>query len=286
MLMLIATLVFATQDGLSRYLAEKYSVTLTIILRFWALAGGIFLYFFLFKESRSLLLSKRPFLQILRSSILVAEIFVTVYSFTIVGLVTTSAIFSSYPLLVVVFSYFILKEELTKLKLALVFLGFIGVLIIVRPGGEVFQMHSILPLIGAVLFALYGALTRMASFSDSSYTSLIWIGLIGAFFSTFLAPFYLLPIDRSDIFLMLILCILGVIGHFTLIKAFEFAEATVVQPFAYFHLVFAGIIGVSIFNESLTWPIIIGSSIVILAGISSYSLDNITKNLTNQKFKE
>ena len=283
--MLIATLVFATQDGLSRYLAEKYSVTLTIILRFWALAGGIFLYFFLFKESRSLLLSKRPFLQILRSVILVAEIFVTVCSFTIVGLVTTSAIFSCYPLLVVVFSYFILKEELTKLKLALVLLGFLGVLIIVRPGSEVFQLHSILPLIGAVLFALYGALTRMASFSDSSYTSLIWTGLIGAFFSTFLAPFHLLPIDRSDIFLMLILCILGVIGHFTLIKAFEFAEATVVQPFAYFHLVFASIIGVSIFNENLNWPIVIGSSIVILAGIFSYSLDNITKNLTNKKFK-
>jgi len=284
--MLIATLVFATQDGLSRYLAEKYSVTLTIILRFWALAGGIFFYFFLFKESRSLLLSKRPFLQILRSVILVAEIFVTVYSFTIVGLVTTSAIFSCYPLLVVVFSYFILKEELTKLKLALVLLGFLGVLIIVRPGSEVFQLHSILPLIGAVLFALYGALTRMASFCDSSYTSLIWTGLIGAFFSTFLAPFYLLPIDRSDIFLMLILCILGVIGHFTLIKAFEFAEATVVQPFAYFHLVFASIIGVSIFNESLNWPIVVGSSIVILAGIFSYSLDNNTKNLTNKKFNQ
>ena len=284
--MLIATLVFATQDGLSRYLAEKYSVTLTIILRFWALAGGIFLYFFLFKQSRSLLLSKRPFLQILRSSILVAEIFVTVYSFTIVGLVTTSAIFSSYPLLVVVFSYFILREELTKLKLAIVFVGFLGVLIMVRPSGEVFQVHSIIPLIGAVLFALYGALTRMASFSDNSYTSLIWTGLIGAFFSTLLAPFYLLPIDRSDIFLMLILCILGVIGHFTLIKAFESAEATVVQPFAYFHLVFAGIIGVLVFNENLTWPIVIGSSIVILAGISSYSLDNITKYFTNKKFKQ
>ena len=284
--MLIATLVFATQDGLSRYLAEKYSVTLTIILRFWALAGGIFLYFFLFKQSRYLLLSKRPFLQILRSSILVAEIFVTVYSFTIVGLVTTSAIFSSYPLLVVVFSYFILREELTKLKLAIVFIGFLGVLIMVRPSGEVFQVHSIIPLIGAVLFALYGALTRMASFSDNSYTSLIWTGLIGAFFSTLLAPFYLLPIDRSDIFLMLILCILGVIGHFTLIKAFESAEATVVQPFAYFHLVFAGIIGVLVFNENLTWPIVIGSSIVILAGISSYSLDNMTKYFTNKKFKQ
>ena len=283
--MLIATIVFATQDGLSRYLAEKYSVTLTIILRFWALAAGISLYFFLFKKSRALVFSKRPLLQILRSSILVAEIFVTVYSFTIVGLVATSAIFSSYPLLVVIFSYFILREELTKLKIATVLIGFLGVLIIVRPGGELFQLQSIIPLIGAVLFALYGVLTRMASFSDSSYTSLIWTGLIGAFFSTFLAPFYLLPIDRSDIFLMLILCILGVIGHFTLIKAFEFAEATVVQPFAYFHLVFAGIIGVSIFNESLTWPIIIGSSIVILAGISSYSLDAITKNLIKKKTK-
>ncbi len=276
--MLIATLVFATQDGLSRYLAEKYSVTLTIILRFWALAAGILLYFFLFKESRFYLLSKRPLLQIFRSSILVAEIFVTVYSFTIVGLVATSAIFSSYPLLVVIFSYFILKEELTKLKLAIVLVGFLGVLIIVRPSGDVFKMHSIIPLIGAVLFAIYGVLTRLASFSDSSYTSLIWTGLIGAFFSTLLAPFYILPIEKSDIFLMLILCILGIVGHFTLIKAFEFAEATVIQPFAYFHLVFAGIIGVLIFNENLTWSITLGSSIVIFAGIHSYLLDNIAKN--------
>ena len=236
--MLIATLVFATQDGLSRYLAEKYSVTLTIILRFWALAAGIFLYFFLFEESRSYLLSKRPFLQILRSSILVAEIFVTVYSFTMVGLVATSAIFSSYPLLVVIFSYLILREELTKLKLSIVLVGFLGVLIIVRPGDDVFQMHSIIPLIGAVLFAIYGVLTRMASFSDSSYTSLIWTGLIGAFLSTLIAPFYIMPIEESDIFLISILCILGIVGHFTLIKAFEFAEATVIQPFAYFHLVF------------------------------------------------
>ena len=160
--MLIATLVFATQDGLSRYLAEKYSVTLTIILRFWALAAGISLYFFLFKKSRSLVFSKRPLLQILRSSILVAEIFVTVYSFTIVGLVATSAIFSSYPLLVVIFSYFILKEDITKLKFAIVLVGFLGVLIIVKPSGDVFQMQSIIPFIGAILFALYGVLTRMA----------------------------------------------------------------------------------------------------------------------------
>ena len=284
--MLIATLVFATQDGLSRYLAEKYSVTLTIILRFWALAAGIFLYFFLLKGSRSHFFSKRPLLQILRSIILVAEIFITVYSFTIVGLVATSAIFSSYPLLVVIFSCFILKEELTKLKIAIVFVGFLGVLIIIRPSGDVFQMHSIIPLIGAVLFALYGVLTRMASFSDSSYTSLIWTGLIGAFISTLLAPFYILPIEKSDIFLMLILCILGIVGHFTLIKAFEFAEATVIQPFAYFHLVFAGIIGVLIFNESINLPIILGSSIVIFAGIHSYLLDNIAKNTKNKKLRE
>ena len=285
-LMLIASLVFATQDGLSRFLAEKYSVALTIILRFWALAAGIFLYFFLIKESRSYILSKKPILQILRSSILVAEIFVTVYSFTIVGLVATSAIFSSYPLLVVIFSYFILREALTKLKLAIVVVGFLGVLIIVSPSSDVFQMHSVIPFIGAVLFALYGVLTRMASFSDSGYTSLIWTGLIGAFFSTLIAPFYIIPIEKSDIFWMLILCILGIVGHFLLIKAFEFAEAVVIQPFAYFHLVFAGIIGVLIFNESVTWPIILGSSLVIFAGIYSYFLDNISKDLKNEKFEE
>ena len=283
--MLIATLVFATQDGLSRYLAGKYSVTLTIILRFWALAGGIFVYFFFVKKSRSLLLSTRPLLQISRSSILVAEIFITVYSFTLIGLVATSAIFSCYPLIALIFSHFILKEELSKLKFFVVFLGLLGVLTIIRPGGDLLQTYSFLPLLGAFLYALYGVLTRMASFTDSSYTSFIWTGLTGAFFSTFLAPFYFLPIEKPDVFLMLILCTLGIVGHFTLIKAFEFAEATVIQPFGYFHLVFAAVIGILIFNEYLTWAMAIGTSIVIFAGVSSYILDKPPKKMRQETSK-
>ena len=141
----------------------------------------------------------------------------------------------------------------------------------------ILSLITFLPLLGAILYALYGVLTRMASFTDSSYTSFIWTGLTGAFFSTLIAPFYIIPIERSDIFLMSILCTLGIVGHFTLIKAFEFAEAKVIQPFGYFHLVFAGIIGILIFNEYLTWAMAIGISIVIFAGVSSYILDKPPK---------
>ena len=270
-LMILATLIFATQDGVSRFLAEKYNVITTMIIRFWFLASCIIVCFLFSQKARKLIKTEQPILQLLRSTILILEVFITVYSFTVVGLLTTSAIFSCYPLLAALFSVLILKETLTTNKLIAIIIGFCGILIIIQPGSTIFQSSSIIPLIGAILFALYGVLTRKAGLKDSSYTSFIWTGLTGGFLVTFLFPFFWKQIIGLDIVWIAILSVLGILGHFLLIKAFEVAEASAIQPFAFFHFVFASIIGIAIFSEQLTYSILLGSIIVIGSGVFYYS---------------
>ena len=270
-LMILATLIFATQDGVSRFLAEKYNVITTMIIRFWFLAFCIIVCFLFSQKARKLIKTEQPILQLLRSTILILEVFITVYSFTVVGLLTTSAIFSCYPLLAALFSVLILKETLTANKLIAIIIGFCGILIIIQPGSTIFQPSSIIPLIGAILFALYGVLTRKAGLKDSSYTSFIWTGLTGGFLVTFLFPVFWKQIIGPDIVWIAILSVLGILGHFLLIKAFEVAEASAIQPFAFFHFVFASIIGIAIFSEQLTYSILLGSIIVIGSGVFYYS---------------
>ena len=269
--MILATLIFATQDGVSRFLAEKYNVITTMIIRFWFLAFCIIVCFLFSQKARKLIKTEQPILQLVRSTILILEVFITVYSFTVVGLLTTSAIFSCYPLLAALFSVLILKETLTTNKLIAIIIGFCGILIIIQPGSTVFQSSSIIPLIGAILFAFYGVLTRKAGLKDSSYTSFIWTGLTGGFLVTFLFPFFWKQVIGLDIVWIAILSVLGILGHFLLIKAFEVAEASAIQPFAFFHFVFASIIGVAIFSEQLTYSILLGSIIVIASGVFYYS---------------
>ena len=269
--MIFSTLIFATQDGVSRFLAEKYNVITTMIIRFWFLAACIIVYFLFSQKARKLIKTEQPILQLTRSTILIFEVFITVYSFTVVGLLTTSAIFSCYPLLAALFSVLFLKETLSTNKLVAIIIGFCGILIIIQPGSTVFQSSSIIPLIGAILFALYGVLTRKAGLKDSSYTSFIWTGLTGGFLVTFLFPFFWKQIIGLDIVWIAILSVLGILGHFLLIKAFEVAEASAIQPFAFFHCVFASLIGIIVFSEQLTYSILLGSIIVVGSGVFYYS---------------
>ena len=84
---------------------------------------------------------------------------------------------------------------------------------------------------------------------------------------TIVGPFYWEPILFQDWGWMALLCVLSTAGHFLLIKAYENAEASVLQPFTYFQLFFASIIGIIIFNDTLTISILLGGSIVVASGI-------------------
>ena len=268
LLMIITTIVFASQDGLSKYLATEYNVYMVVMIRYWFFAA-----FVISMSSRRtggikrVAKTKSPILQIFRSLILVAEMCITILAFTLLGLAETHAIFASYPLIIAMLSGPILGEYVGWRRWLAICVGFIGILIILNPGNGIFSPYALVPLAGAILFALYGLLTRYVGQYDNSSTSFFWTGVVGSIAMTVIGLNFWDPVSRSDWSVMLLLSASGVVGHYLLIKCYEVAEASAIQPFAYLQLIWASMIGIIIFGEQITTNVLIGACIIVGAGL-------------------
>jgi len=160
-LMVATTFVFSVQDGISRHLASEYNTYMVIMIRYWFFAafvisiaarttGGL----------RQAAKTSQPIVQSFRALLLVAEICVMVQAFVLLGLIESHAIFISYPLLIAALSGPILGEAVGWRRWSAIAIGFIGVLIILRPSITVFQPAAVIPLVAALMFAIYGLLTN------------------------------------------------------------------------------------------------------------------------------
>jgi len=267
-LMIATTFVFAVQDGISRHLAGEYNVYMVVMIRYWFFAafviavasrkaGGV----------RAAAATKQPFLQAFRAVLLVAEICVMVLGFTLLGLVESHAVFAVYPLLIAALSGPILGEHVGWRRWVAIGIGFIGVIVILRPGFGVFQIEAVVPLVAALMFAVYGLLTRYVARKDSAATSFFWTGTVGSLAVTGVGVWFWEPMIASDWVWMGALCITGALGHYTLIKCYEVAEASAVQPFAYLQLMFVSVIGISVFGETLELNVALGAAMIVGAGL-------------------
>ncbi|MBO9473146.1 DMT family transporter [Shimia sp. R10_1] len=271
LLMSLTTLVFALQDGLSRHLAGEYNTYLVVMIRYWFFAafviaisarhaGGL----------RKVARTAFPWLQVGRGALLALEICVTVLAFTLLGLTETHAIFICYPLMVAALSGPVLGERVGWRRWLAIGLGAVGVMIILKPGSGVFSPAAAVPLLGALMFAVYGLMTRYVARKDSAQTSFFYTGVVGCVVMTAIGVFYWEPISGPDWIWMAILCCSGVFGHWLLIRTYDVAEASAVQPFAYLQLPFAAALGMAAFGETLRLNVAIGAAIVLAAGLFTW----------------
>ena len=267
-LMVLTTFIFAVQDGISRHLSAEYNVYMVVMIRYWFFAafvialagrqaGGL----------RAAAATTQPLLLAFRGVLLVGEIWVMITAFVLLGLTESHAVFTAYPLLVAALSGPILGEKVGWRRWTAIGIGFIGVIIILQPSGGVFSPKAAVPLAAALMFALYGLLTRYAARRDSAATSFFWTGVSGAVTATLVGAWFWEPMTGPDWVWMILLCITGAAGHFTLIKCYEVAEASAVQPFAYLQLVFASTLGMTVFGETLRPNVAIGAAIIVAAGL-------------------
>ncbi|MBC7142804.1 MAG: DMT family transporter [Rhodobacteraceae bacterium] len=268
MLMIATSFVFAMQDGISRHLASEYNVYMVVMIRYWFFAafvmavaarkgGGL----------RAAVKTRYPAIQIFRGVLLAAEICVMVTAFTILGLVESHAVFTCYPLLVAALSGPVLGEKVGWRRWAAIGVGFLGVLIILEPGYRVFSPAALIPLVAALMFALYGLLTRYVARGDRSAVSFFWTGISGAVVMTAVGLFHWEPMTGPDWVWMAVLCCTAATGHWLMIRALEVAEASAIQPFAYLQLVFASALGMFVFGEVLEPNVAIGAVVVVAAGL-------------------
>jgi len=267
-LMIATTFVFAMQDGISRHLAGNYNVLMVVMIRYWFFAA--FVVFVASRKEgsvRAAAATRQPLLQIARGLTLALEICVMVAGFVYLGLVESLAIFTAYPLIIAALSGPVLGERVGWRRWAAIGVGFVGVLIILQPGFAVFSPAALFPLTSSLLFALYGLLTRFAARKDSAATSFFWTGTVGAVALSAVGLWFWEPMTRVDQVWMAVLCVTGAFGHFLLIKCYEVAEASAVQPFSYLQLVFGSFIGVFVYGEVIRANVVLGVAIVVGAGL-------------------
>ena len=278
-LMVVTTFMFSTMDGVSRYLAENNNVFTLVTMRYWFIAIVMAITCLFVKDSfQKVLYTKQPFTQFSRGLILSLNNCLVVYTFTLLGLVETHAIIACYPLIVAGLSVPFLGEKFGWRRWTAIFVGFVGVIIILRPTTNVISEGAIYALVGAIMFAVYLILTRYVSRIDKAITSFFWAGIGGSVTMTIISFFIWEDILKEDLLWLLIMCLLSASSHFMMVKTLQVAEASVIQPFSYLQLVFGSIIGVTIFSESIDLMIVVGVTIVIGAGLFTAWREYIKKH--------
>jgi drug/metabolite transporter (DMT)-like permease len=272
LLTMFAMLCFAGMDTISKWLVADYAVTQMMWIR--SALFFLFAWFVVRKQGlRAALRSARPWLQVLRSLVAIVEGGVFVLAFRYLPLADTHAIAAISPLVVIALGILWLGEPAAPPRLVAVAAGFAGVLLILRPGFRVLDWPLLLPLAGALLWALYQLLTRLCSREDSPDTSLIWAALVALVATSFAGPLEWRWPTAGAWALMAVISLMGAAAHYALIKALDFAGAGAVQPYAYTLLVWVALLGFLVFGNMPDAWTIAGAAIVVLSGIYCWRED-------------
>ena len=199
-----------------------------------------------------------------------------VLSFKYLTLADAHSIASLTPVIVVALSAIILRENVNLKTWIAIFFGFLGVLIIMRPGLSIFDPKSLIPLVAAFFLSLYQIVTRKVSENDSSETSLFYTSILGIILMSFMLPFFWQPMQSFSYFIFLGVGFFFSVGIYFQIIALGYAKASVVQPFHYTLVLWAIILGYIFYNDLPDIPTLIGATVITISGI--YVLNSRTRS--------
>lgn len=266
-LTLITIVVFGVQDAISKVLVQTYSPFQVTMMRYWGF--GLFALILVLRQAplRQALSSKVPVLQVLRGTLLIVEIWCFARALQTVPLGELQAISLVYPLLVTLVAIPLLGEKVGVFRFVAVGVGFIGAMVIVRPGGLPLEWGVGFALLSSTLYAIYIVLTRKVSQFDSAATSMAYTALMGLLLSSAVGVFYWQPMAWSDVGLIGIIVVTTCLGHGLMVYALSMAPASVVQPFNYFALPWALLLSIVVFGHWIDGVSLIGAGIIVAAGL-------------------
>tara|TARA_B100001142_G_scaffold313441_1_gene349920 strand:+ start:356 stop:1216 length:861 start_codon:yes stop_codon:yes gene_type:complete len=271
----LAFFIFATSDVIQKYATINHTIFQIIFFRY------LFLLIVSFVESKRkqnkfFYKTKKIKIQLSRSIVSVIETVFFVSSFKYLSLTTAHSVASLAPVFVVILSMLILREKIDRTLWAVIFFGFIGVLIILRPGFDVFDIKSLLPLGAGFFFALYQVITKKASEHDSDETSLFFTSIFGLVIITVLALYFWHPLTYFSFIILPLIGVMMTLAHYSLIIALARAPASKIQPFHFTLIFWAIIFGYIFYNDIPDISTIIGATIIALSGV--YVIKNQTKS--------
>ncbi len=266
LMMCFAVLCFATMNTFTKELrASDLPVTEIIWGRYFFHFALILLFFP--RRIPTLLNTEDKGLQIARSILVLLATACMFIALGLMPLADAVAITFAGPLLIVVLSAVFLREAVGPRRWTAVIVGFIGMLVIIRPGAGAFQFAALLPVAVAFFYALYQIITRLISHRSDPLNMLTYTALVGALAMSVIVPFdWQAPTVQQ--WLMLVAAgFLGGLGHYAIIKAYERSEATLVAPFAYTEIIWATSLGWLAFGDFPDLFTFVGTAIIIASGL-------------------
>ncbi|MGA0236456.1 MAG: DMT family transporter [Alphaproteobacteria bacterium] len=272
-LAVLAMFSFSSQDALTKILISDLPISTVLVVRYTAFTLFAFALASLTgpPDQRGILRSFRSnvtVLHIMRGLLLVAEIFVFSYGVRHLDLGLQHALFAVFPLIITALAMPVLGERVGIWRWSSVALGFVGALIIIRPGLSSFSLFILFPLAAAMMYALYNIFTRIAGRSgDSFQTSMVYLGLFGLLGILPLGVLQWEMPEGGQLWQLGLLCCTAILGHGALILALMFTQASAIQPLNYLLLVFAFFNGFVYFGEVPDIFTVFGGAVIVFSGL-------------------
>jgi drug/metabolite transporter (DMT)-like permease len=265
-------------DGIAKYLSsDMHVLQITWARYFFTVAFTLPIMFFFFRKQ--LTWSEKPKLQILRGLILLVANICFFYSISVISLAKALTLAFIAPLIVTALSPFLLGERVGPKRWTAVIIGFVGSLVVIRPGFIEINPASLAALGTGVMYGFYLIITRKLSSSDNPLLTLLITGLTGATIISFIVPFVWISPTQNQWSLMAFIGVFAIIGHLFLILSLKYADASKLAPFSYFEIVTNIMIGYYFFNNFPDNWTFIGLFIIVMSGIYISRRESIKNHL-------
>ena len=264
-----ATACFAVLDTTVKVLGAFVSILVAVWFRYLFQAVAMAALVLPFRGKR-LLRTEHMRLHLLRGALLYTVSTLSFLSVQFMPVGEFTAIIMTTPLVVMLLAAVWLKERVTPLRWLLVGGGFVGALLVVRPGSDVLGWASLLPLLMVLCYAVFQILTSRMTRTEDPMTMHFYTGWVGAALATVLVPLAWNGIPNGQTLALLCLAgLMGTVGHFLLIQAFARAPASTLSPFLYVQIGFALLCGWWVFDHVPGWLETTGVLLIVVCGVAA-----------------
>ena len=263
---LLGWMFLPVMDGFAKYLSDDLPILQITWARYFFTVAFVFP-IMLFFYKKQLVWSDKPRLQIFRGLILLSANICFFYAISVISLAKALTLAFIAPLIVTAFSPILLGEKVGFRRWTAVAVGFIGSLIVIRPGFLEFNLASMAALATGFFYGFYLIITRKLSTSDNPLLTLLITGMVGALLVSLIIPFYWVKPTLNQWSLMAGIGVFACIGHLFLILSLKYADASKLAPLGYTEIIPNVIIGYYFFSELPDNWTYLGLFIIVLSGL-------------------
>ena len=275
---LLAWVMLPIMDGFAKYLSSDLPVLQITWARYFFTVAFTFPIMLFFYRSQ-LKWSDKPKLQFIRGLILLTANICFFYSISVISLAKALTLAFVAPLIVTAFSPIFLGEKVGVKRWSAVIIGFVGSLVVIRPGFVEINLASLAALGTGVMYGFYLIITRKLSTSDNPLLTLLLTGVVGAIIISTVMPFVWVQPTINQWSMMAAIGIFACIGHLFLILSLKYADASKLAPFSYFEIITNIIIGYYFFSDFPDNWTFLGLFIIVISGVYISRRENLVRKV-------